>query len=85
MGSSSNSSSQADALLDVDTDDGAPTGGNAGPAPRITIRYNDPGSLESLNEDNLFFCLEADSKNEFRERLEKTIHVRKLFIRPDLL
>ncbi|XP_057365663.1 uncharacterized protein LOC130686563 [Daphnia carinata] len=46
---------------------------SAGQVPRITIRYNDPGSLESVNEDNLFFCLEAGSKNEFRQRLEKTI------------
>lgn len=28
-----------------------------------------------MNEDNLFFCLEADNKKEFRQRLEKTIHV----------
>ena len=27
------------------------------------------------SEDNLFYCLEAGSKNEFRQRLEKTIHV----------
>ena len=29
-----------------------------------------------MNEDNLFFCLEADNKKEFRQRLEKTIHVK---------
>ncbi|XP_045035024.1 uncharacterized protein LOC116930310 isoform X2 [Daphnia magna] len=60
-------------ITDIDGTGSQLQSSSAGQVPRITIRYNDPGSLESVNEDNLFFCLEAGSKNEFRQRLEKTI------------
>ena len=44
-------------VIDVDDVDGTAVGqlqsAAAGPAPRITIRYNDPGSLESVTHNSI--------------------------------
>ena len=44
----------ASAMLDVDGTTSQLQTASAGPAPRITIRYNDPGSLESVKFHSTF-------------------------------